>query len=231
MSFPRCELGFALLAFAALPAVAQDSRREWRPEFDLYVSDGERVRFVFENRLTESSAAGYTQGSFQASIDVAMRPLFRRRIRRQPDVFRNRYLTFRTGYRYLPGVNNGKWSAENRMIAEFTTRYPLPLGIVLRDRSRGDFRFVHGQPFSARYRNRLWVERDLVLGKLAVTPYVYDEIYFDGRYGAWTTNRVVLGMQFPVSKWVIEPYILRQHNTRSTPFRIDAFGLKVSLFL
>jgi hypothetical protein len=189
------------------------------------------MRFVFENRLTESRAAGYTQGSFQASVDIAMRPFFRRRLRRQPDVFRNRYLTARTGYQYRAGVNNGKWSSENRMIAELTTRYPLPLGIVVRDRNRGDFRFVHGQPFSARYRNRLWMEHDLVLGKLAVTPYVYDEIYFDGRYGAWTTNRVALGMQFPVSKWVIEPYLFRQHNTRSAPFWTDAFGLKVSLYL
>ena len=60
---------------------------------------------------------------------------------------------------------------------------------------------------------------------------MYDEIFFDGRYGAWTANRVAFGMQFPRSKWVIEPYILRRHNTRSTPYSTNALGLKVSLFL
>ena len=67
---------------------------------------------------------------------------------------------------------------------------------MLKDRNRGDFRFVQGRPFSARYRNRLWVKDDVILGKVAVTPYVYDEIFFDGRYGAWTANRVAFGMQF-----------------------------------
>jgi hypothetical protein len=75
------------------------------------------------------------------------------------------------------------------------------------------------------------VERDLVLGKVPVTPYAYDEVFFDGRYGAWASNRIAFGLQFPVSKWVIEPYLLRQHNTRSTPYWINALGLKLSLYL
>jgi hypothetical protein len=223
-------LGFVLLGVAAPSATAQDTRREIRPEFDLYVQQGERIRFVFESRLADQPDT-YTQGAFTANIEMALRPLFRRQLRRQPDVFRNRYLTVRAGYQYNASSNNGSSSAENRIILESTARYPLPLGIVVRDRNRGDFRFVHGQPFSARYRNRLWVERDLTLGRVAVTPYVYDEIYYDGRYGAWTTNRVALGMQFPVSKWVIEPYVFREHNTRGSPPWTEALGLKLSLFL
>jgi hypothetical protein len=124
MTIPGRDLGlFVLLALAALPAAAQDSRRELRPEFDLYVSAGERARFVFKNQLTESAGEGYTQGSFQATVEIAMRPLFRRQLRRQPDVFRNRYLTLQAGYQFVPSVNNGNWSAENRIVAESTARY------------------------------------------------------------------------------------------------------------
>jgi hypothetical protein len=53
----------------------------------------------------------------------------------------------------------------------------------------------------------------VILGKVGFTPYVYDEIFFDGRYGAWTANRVALGVQFPVSKGVIEPYLLGASTT------------------
>jgi hypothetical protein len=159
---PAFALGFVLLGVAAPSAAAQDTRREVRPEFDLYVHHGERTRFVFENRLSDEPGT-YAQGAFVASIEIALRPLFRRALARQPNVFRNRYWVFRVGYQYNASSNKGTSSAENRIIAESTARYPLPLGIVIRDRNRGDFRFVHGQPFSARYRNRLWVHlrRDL----------------------------------------------------------------------
>src|SRR6516165_5023770 len=119
---PRFGLGFALLAIAALPAAAQDSRREIRPEFDLYISHGEQIRFVFEDRLTEAPTPGYTQGNTSAAIEFALRPLFRRELRHQPDVFRNRYLTFRAAYEYIPNVNNGQWSVENRIVADTSAR-------------------------------------------------------------------------------------------------------------
>jgi len=232
MSISRHELGFALLTVTALPAIAQSSRREFRPEFDLYISYDERTRFVFKNTFDDGPAEGYAQGTTSASIEIALRPVFRRALRQNPNVFRDRYLTFRTGYEYSAGSNQGTSTGENRIIAEVNTRYPLPLGIVLRDRNRGDFRFRHGQPFSTRYRNRLWVEHDLeIAGKVAATPYVYDEITYDGRFGAWSSNRVAMGVELPVSKFVIEPYLLRQHNTRSSPTWVNALGLKISLFL
>ena len=113
--------------------------------------------------MEDGPEAGYAQGAVEAS--VALRPLFRRELRRQPDVFRNRYLTFRTGYHYNASTNNGRTSHENLILVKSTARYSLPLGIVLKDRNRGDFRFVQGRPFSARYRNRLWVEHDVILGE------------------------------------------------------------------
>jgi hypothetical protein len=229
MSAFRCEWGLALLA-VALPAAAQDSRRGI-PEFNLYAEAGERTRFVFKSLAQEGPDESLTQGIVQAGFEVALRPLFRRALRHDPDVFRSRYLTFGAAYEYRAGTNQGAATGENRILIESNTREPLPLGFVIRDRNRGEFRFVHGQAFSCRYRNRLWVERDMNLGKVSLTPYVYDEVFFDGRFGSWTTNRTAIGIQFPVSNWVIEPYVFREHNSTATPRWLDAAGIKFSLYL
>jgi Protein of unknown function (DUF2490) len=218
-----------LLAAVALPGAAQDARQEFRPELDLYVSWGERVRFLFRDAL-QLVPQGNSESSFLSAIDFALRPLFRRELRRRDDVFRRRFVTFRAGYQYTTSLNSDT-SSENRGIAELTTRYPLGGGIVLVDRNRGDFRFVKGQPFSSRYRNRLWVERDLKVERIVLTPYVYDEIFYDTRYDAWTTNRGAAGVQIAVAAHVVlEPYFMRQRDSRSSPPTVHNLGFKVNLF-
>jgi hypothetical protein len=102
---------------------------------------------------------------------------------------------------------------------------------VVSDRNRGEFRFVKGQAFSARYRNRLWLERDLKFGSFVCTPYVYDEIFYDIRYDQWTPNRYAVGVQLPVGKHVVlEPYYLRQQANRSDPPYANVFGFKVNVY-
>jgi hypothetical protein len=227
--FKREKLCLALLAAATLRVSAQDSEREFRPELNIYVNEGSRVRINF--RDTFHLQPGNSQGNFAYYVEFALRPVFRRALREQDDVFRNRFLTFRSGYQYTTSLGSNDAPPENRAIAELTARYPLPHGLVLVDRNRGDFRFIKGKGFSTRYRNRLWLERDLKLKRLVVTPYVYDEIFYDTRYDAWSNNRVVFGLQFPVGPHlVVEPYLLRQINSQAAPRHTDAFGLKFSLY-
>jgi hypothetical protein len=108
----------------------------------------------------------------------------------------------------------------------------LPWLLVISDRNRGEVRFIQGQPFSTRYRNRLRLARDVQYGWFNCTPYVYDEIFYDTRYDQWTRNQYALGTQFPVSPHVIlEPYYLRQNSRHSTYPHIDAFGFKLNLYL
>jgi hypothetical protein len=141
------------------------------------------------------------------------------------------YLNFRTGYQYITSLSGNPSSSENRAIAELTARYPLPASFVILSRHRGDFRWVRGQKFSTRYRHRLWIERDMKVGRVGLSPYVYDEVYYDTRYDAWTTNRVALGIQFPAGPHlVLEPYVQRQENSRSTPRYTNSVGFKFNLF-
>lgn len=229
--FKYTEPALAFLVMAALPATAQDTQHQLRPEIDLYVNQGSRIRFVFQDALFYSDQPRLAQGYFAYYVDLALRPVFRQELRDDEDVFRRRYLSFRGGFQRSNSFLNGSRSSEDRIITELTARYPLSHGIVVVDRNRGDFRFINGQGFSTRYRNRLWVERDLKFKPIVFTPYAYDELYFDTRYNAWSVNRIVLGLQFPIErKMVVEPYYLWQRNMRSTPRHDQAVGLKLSFF-
>jgi hypothetical protein len=230
--FERERLESALLILVAfLPASAQGTGQEFRPEIEVYVNEGTRTRLIFQDSLVENTRSGVTQGSFTTYVELALRPVFRRALRETDDVFRRRYLSFRTGYRYITENSNGQISWENRLITDLIGRYPIGGGFVVIDRNRGDYRFVKNQSFSARYRNRLWVERDMKLKRLAFTPYVYDEIIFDGRYDSWTTNREAVGVQVPTGPHVVfEPYLMHQHNSQGTPHRLNTLGMKFEFY-
>jgi hypothetical protein len=220
----------AWVALAGLPAAAE-TRGEVRPEIELYFNQGERTRILFRGVLDQGTSSQFSRGSFLFAVALALRPLLRRGLRKDNNVFRRRYLNFRFGYEYNPSFVRGSGPLENRGIAELTGRYRLPGGFVLVDRNRGDFRFVQGQAYSSRYRNRLWVEHDVKIRGVVFAPYVFDEIYFDTRYNAWTTNQYAAGAQLPVRRnVVVEPYFLRHDNSRSTPHLTNALGCKVSLF-
>ncbi|MGH9931602.1 MAG: hypothetical protein ACREA9_20535, partial [Pyrinomonadaceae bacterium] len=110
------------------------------------------------------------------------------------------------------------------------------------DRNREELRFVNGK-FSARYRNRLTLEREFTIGRFKPTPYVSGEVYYDSRFEIWNRNRIYVGFLFPVKKGfplikLIEPrrqvvldfYLMRQLDSRSNPSRIFGIGLTARVY-
>lgn len=215
---------------AILPAAAQQSAEEFRPELGIYAQQGEFIRVEFIDFASSNQHTHEWQGDFAYFIETALKPPLRRRLREHPDVYRNRYLTARAGYRYQTGLTNGNSSSGNIGILEALSRYRLPSDLVISDRSRGEFRFIKGQPFSARYRNRLRLERDLKRGVFVCTPYVFDEIFYDTRYGTWTPNRYAAGAEFPVGRhMVFDAYYMLQNSSRSDP-HLNIIGFRWSLY-
>jgi hypothetical protein len=214
-----------------VPAAAQ-STGEFRPELGIYVQQGPVTRIELVDSFSANESTHDWHGNFAVYVQTALKPVFRRELRNEPDVFRNKYLTLRAGYRYQTSLTGGHSGFENRGIVELNSRYMLPWQLVISDRNRGDFRFIKGQPFSTLYRNRLRLERDIRHGWLNCTPYVYDEIFYDTRYDRWTPNRYASGVQFPAGPHVVlEPYYLRQNGSHSNPPHINAFGFKLNLYL
>jgi hypothetical protein len=220
-----------LFAVPGPTAAAQNTGGEFWPEVGIYIQQGTMLRLEFVDFATSNSNTHSWQGNFSFYVNVALKPVFRRELRREPDVYRSKYLTFRGGYRYRAGLTNNDRTSENRGIIELTPRYRLPWQVVIIDRNRGEFRFIKGQSFSTRYRNRLWLERDFRCGWLKFTPYVYGEFFYDTRYDLWTPTRYAFGTQFPIGAHVeLEPYYLRENGSHSNPPHVNAFGFKLNLY-
>jgi Protein of unknown function (DUF2490) len=217
----------ASLVHAADP----NTTNQFWPELGIYAQQGPMFRIEFVDSGRSNQSSDNWQGDFAIYVQAALKPVFRHELREQPDVFRNKYLTFRAGYQYRISLTGTTPATENRGIVEVSSRYRLPWQIVISDRNRGDFRFVKGEQFSTRYRNRLWVERDIKYGPLDFTPYVYDEIYYDARYHRWAPNQYAAGVQYPIGRHVVlEPYYLRQNHRPSNPPHLNAFGFKFNLY-
>jgi len=225
-------LVFCCLSVGALgvEAAGQNTNNELRPELGIYVQQGPTVRIVFVDSARGDQSTDIWQVDFTFYVEAALKPIFRRGLRDQPNVYRNKYLTFRAGYRYRTSLTEGN-SSENRGILEITSRYRLPGQLVISDRNRGEFRFIQGQPFSTRYRNRLRLERDIEYSWINFTPYIYDEIFYDTRYSRWARNQYALGLEFPIGRHIVlEPYYLRQNNRPPNLLHVNAFGFKLNLY-
>ncbi len=231
MSVSRAILCLLSAAQVILPVAAQSTEEQLRPELGIYIQQGPQVRFELVDSFRGPQSSQDWQGEFAFYIAIALKPVFRQELRDEPDVFRNKYLVLRAGYRYQTSLTKAISAPENRVMLELTPRHRLPWQLVISDRNRGDFRFIQGQPFSTRYRNRVRLERDVQYRALKCTPCVYDEILYDTRYNQLTPNLLAFGAEFPIRQHVVlEPYYLRQNGSHSTSANINAVGFKLNLY-
>ena len=214
-----------LTALSAELAHAQNTQSQWWPELDTYLRLNQKARLSF---FAKRSTDGNTYDSVQIgpNLDFYLKPL-RKRVRTN-DATKDKYLVFRIGYRYS---GNTDGPSENRGIVQFTQHAPLPWSILLSDRNRADLRWISGEEFSWRYRNRLTLERGFRIGPFPFTPYLRGEIYFDSRYDIWAKNSYSLGVSILLSRRMeAEPYFERDNQSRTSPQHVNAFGLKWFLY-
>jgi Protein of unknown function (DUF2490) len=228
-AFPaRCFLLAILGLVLCAPDIRAQDQTEFWPEVDTYVNISPRTRFVLTTELNGYPQAGNLRGEFGPNFDVYLRPFLRPRLR-DLDPAKSKLLTFRVGYRYFRSLIGNK-PAEKRPITELTARFHIPAEILLSDRSRMDFRFISGKPFSWRYRNRVSLERNVPIRGYLFTPYVRDEIFYSDRQIA--ANAVMLGSIFPTSKRTqLELYYKSETNTSSTSaVKIRGLGVILSVY-
>lgn len=223
-----CLLALAA-AFGSGAQAQEDSGtvKQFWPEVDLYFPLNEKFRLFF---LATTTKAEETRDNLEGQVGAHI------------DYHVNKKVSLRTGYRYGFSLGGSDPFKEHRIIFEQTLRQPLPLEVLLSDRNREDLRWVNGE-FSARYRNRVTLEREFKVLNRAVTPYGSAEVFYDSRFNTWNRNRLVVGAQFafkrgaplislihPKKQFVLDVYLTRQNDSRSQPSRVKALGIAFNIY-
>ena len=134
------------------------------------------------------------------------------------------------GYEHLWTDQEGTSTAEDRIVFAVTPRYRPFSRWLLEDRNRLEFRWVDGN-YSTRYRNRLAIERDLLVDNFRFTPYVSAEFFYAFDKDSWDEQQYAVGIQWPYRRLLmVETYYLFQH-TASAPDNTNVFGLTLNFYL
>jgi Protein of unknown function (DUF2490) len=221
MCFGGLRIVVCLLLLGCLggKAVAQDepeTRDELWPEVDLFVMLNPVWRLFFLANITQERETNIDrEGQVGANVDY----------------FYNKYLVFRSGYRYGFSLQEDEPFQEQRILFEQTIRLAIPWKILMSDRNREELRWVDGS-FSVRYRNRLMLERDFIISDFRFTGYGSAEVYYDSRYDTFNRNRFVFGVVLPLSKhFGLDLNYARQNDSRSEPNHVNAIGIILVLTL
>jgi hypothetical protein len=210
LRFIFCVFLLICLSGQAAAQDGPDTRNELWPEVDLFVSLNPVWRLFFlANIARERETNIDREGQVGAHVDY----------------FFNKYLVFRSGYRYGFSMVEDEPFQEHRILFEQTIRLPILWKMLLSDRNRQDLRWVDGS-FSARYRNRLMLERDFSLADLRFTGYGSAEVYYDSRFDTFNRNRFVFGVVLTLSKhFGLDINYARQNDSRSKPYHVNAIGV------
>jgi len=216
-------------AFSSGARAQQDheNTKQFWPEVDVYVPLNEKFRLFFLATTTKAQETREnTEGQIGAHLDYHL----------------YKKVSLRTGYRYGFSLGGSDPFKEHRILFEQTLRQPLPLEVLLSDRNREDLRWVNGE-FSARYRNRVTLEREFKLLNRAFTPYGSAEGFYDSRFNTWNRNRLAVGVQIafkrgtpliklihPKEQFVLDLYLTRQNDSRSQPGRVKALGMAFNIY-
>ena len=222
-----CVVAFTAAFSLSARAQGTETSSQFWPEVDVYVSLNEKFRLFFLATTTKlEETRENTEGWVGAHLDYHVR----------------KNVSLRGGYRYGFSLGGSDPFKEHRIILEQTVRQPLPLEILLSDRNREDLRWVNGE-FSARYRNRVTLEREFKVLSRGVTPYSSFEAFYDSRFDTWNRNRIMAGVQLtlkrgaplislvhPKKQFVLDVYVTRQNDSRSQPGRVKALGMAFNIY-
>jgi hypothetical protein len=217
-----------LFCYSSHTPAQDEKRKEIWPEVDVHVPLKPKLRLFFVGAITKNEETrDNTEGQVGAHVDFLIGKRF----------------TLRAGYRYGFSLAGEDPYKEHRIIIEQTFRHPLLFKLLIIDRNREELRIVNGD-FSARYRNRLTLERQFVYRKFDITPYGAFEVFYDTRFDTWNRNRLTAGIQFPLRRGtplvrlidpsrslVLDIYYQRQIDSRSQPARVNGLGIALNIYL
>ena len=134
------------------------------------------------------------------------------------------------GYEFIHTDQTNGTKREHRVIIQTTPKFIPGGGVLLQNRSRGEFRWVDGV-YNFRYRNRLTADRPLKINRVRFTPYASGELLWDRNHHAWNENKYAFGVQLPYKKrLMLDTYYLRQNCTTCSQDPVSVFGFSINFY-
>jgi hypothetical protein len=209
-------------------AKAQES--EFLPEVDVYLKLNANFRLRAE-ALNTREGGDPTQPAIGPYLDFYAKPLIRlsKVTAFDLDESKARPFVLAAGYNFIDPPGS---PSTNRMILTATSHLPMKPGLLLSDRNRADIDWSDGK-FTWRYRNKLEVEKPVVIHSYHPAPYASVEVYYESQYQKWSTTEIYAGCLFPIKRhFELDPYYEHQNNTGKSPnSQLNGFGLTLNVFL
>ena len=229
-------LALIIWFMAAGTAGADDPAKEFWPEIDTWLKLSPAWRLSLFVPISTNLETDYREGNLILQCDYAFGQSNRMRAVRLLDegrAGRMKTFLFRTGYLGGKSLDDkGQTYSENSILAELHLRTPLKGGMLLSSRLRADLRWLGDtRAFSARWRFRAMVEKEIPAGRTSVVPYFSVEPYYDSRYE--TVNRVRLIPGASVSwteRFAVEGNMTYQYDSHSSATHLVAVNVILHVF-
>jgi hypothetical protein len=203
---------------------------EFLPEVDVYLKLTAIARLRVQASNTREGGDP-TQLTIGPDLELYLKPLIKLKQVTSFDLddAKSRPLVFTAGYRYLAAPGS---PSTNRMELTATSHFPTKPGLLLSDRNRSDLDWSNGS-FDWRYRNKLEIEKSVVIRSYHSSPYASVEVYYESQYQKWSTTEIYAGCLFPIRRRLeFDAYYEHQNNTGKSPNRqLEGIGLKLNIFL
>ncbi|MDQ0595064.1 hypothetical protein QFZ37_003433 [Chryseobacterium ginsenosidimutans] len=133
----------------------------------------------------------------------------------------NKYLTLTPGYTYVNvDLDNGTTLTEHQLLAMATLNFPIEKNWTLADRNTYFHRFRNNLDDLSFYRNRLGIIHKTEVLKKEVSIFLHDEMYLSLDTGQFTRNRVILGGDIKLLKWLTPQIMLMYQSDKTTGNKI-----------
>lgn len=135
-----------------------------------------------------------------------------------------KYVTLTPGYTYVNvDTDQGGRIEEHQFLGMATLTIPLAKNWTITDRNMYFYRFRSEMNDLSFYRNRLGIIHKTQLFKKSGSLFLHNEVYMNLNSGAFTRNRVVLGADLKLFKWLTPQIMGMYQSDKATGNRILAW--------
>jgi hypothetical protein len=126
----------------------------------------------------------------------------------------NKYFDFELNYKYEREKVNEEWRDEHRLEMIPIIKWEWS-GYKFNVRNRFEYRTIEGDD-KWRWREKLKIKRNVMMGDFVFTPFVSEEIFYDFKEDEFNQNRAAIGFTKEITKSLeIGLYYLRKSNKRN----------------